>query len=1150
MKYAIQEKRFLPLLICQFFSSFGDSFLRMLFVLMITFYPTVSETTGAIMISLAMALFMVPFCFVSAPSSQIADVFNRVNLMRKLQMVQVCIAVISVYGVMQGSYSVLLGSIFLYGIYTVLFSEVRRSIMCTVLQHNPVPREEQKIRLVALAGLVAGIVMAGSVVEYGHANTVLQSIILIMAPLISCISSYIIPLAKEENKKYKIPNFNIAQAPLDCWRKATKNINTRHSLQGIAWFWLLGAIFVSQLPALTRDELHCDSSVFVFLLSIFFIGIGAGTSLSNFILKKQIGMHLVPTAMLIISLFAFDISNLSLHNHFTGHLKDLNYFLSYWDGINMTVDLFVLALAGGMYLIPLYRYLQLSSNRPYRAQMRAANNVMNAIFVATGSLITIILLSMGVRATNIIMLLACANFLTAVYICRILPNTVIKNVFRTLFMIIYRIEIVGLENLHKAGNKTLIIANHTSFLDPLIISAFIPGRIYFAVGEDLAKAWWLKPFMKILNSCSVDYNNPMAAKTLIDKLKAGKQVVIFPEGRISVTGSLMKIYDGPGMIAEKAGAALLPIKIEGTQFSLFSKMGGKLKLKLFPKIRMTISSIRTITLDKDELSSSRERRHIIGDKLYDIMSESMFSAGEVSQTLFEAVLGSRRKFGGNHLVVGDTNKIMLTYNKIVIGSFALGGRIAEQTTSGERVGILLPNMCGTVVTFFAMIAYGRVPALLNFSTGIKNMLACCKAATIKTVYTSKAFLDAADLHHLTDALKEAGISVIYMEELRKTISWKDKLYATYKAMFAQLYYNKYAPNASASSAAVVLFTSGSEGTPKGVVLSHENIISNLKQVFSRVDISVSDRLFNALPMFHSFGLTAGTIMPLLSGVFTFLYPSPLHYRIIPEMIYANNSTIFFGTDTFLAGYAKYAHPYDFFSVRYVFAGAEALRAETRRIWMDKFGIRVFEGYGATEASPIISINTPLHCKHATAGRILPAISWKLEGVPGISQGGKLLIHGPNVMLGYLRADKPGVLQPPSHMIDGKMQNGWYDTGDIVSIDEEQYIAIQGRVKRFAKIAGEMVSLLAIEEAINTLWPEFSNAAISIADPRKGEAVMVFSTNPQASREEVSNFFHKSGYAEIFCPRKVISVSEIPVLGTGKTDYVTLQQSVLELDDGK
>jgi acyl-[acyl-carrier-protein]-phospholipid O-acyltransferase/long-chain-fatty-acid--[acyl-carrier-protein] ligase len=1117
----------------------------------VTFYNTVPETSGVIMISIAMALFMLPFFFVSATDSNHANIFKKVNLFRNLQLIHISIALLAAYGIYCGDYKLLLASMFFYGGYTVVFSEVRHGIMCSALGHTPSAYQRQNIRLAALFGQLSGLIVTGAMIAFGNpATNFISAIILLIIPSISYFISFAIPLGLQSKNEPVSFNFKvITRSPLECWRRASKNRNTLYSLQGISWFWLLGAIFMSQLPYLTKNYLHCDAYVFIYLLSVFLVGIGVGTSLSNLVLKKEIGIHWVPTAMLIISIFSCDIAYLSIYNKFTGNLKDLKYFLSYRDGVNLTIDFFMLALAGGMYLVPLYRYLGLDSNRPYRSQMRAANNYMNAVFVATGSVITILFAILGIEPIFTIMILAVANFLTALYICHILPNTVVKNLFRTFFLLGYRIETIGLENLSRIKDKTLIIANHVSLWDPIIIATFIQGEVYFAAGEDLMKAWWLRPLIRCVKGTLINYNGPMALKTLIDLVKSGKQVVIFPEGRISVTGSLMKIYDGPGLIAEKAGASLMPIRIEGSQNIPFSNPGYRLKQKFFPKLKIVVSQVRSIDLVNGETPSSRERRHIVGDKIYDIMLGTMFEAEDKQQTLFGELLNARSKFGGSHLIFGDVNKTTLSYNSLVIASFALGNEIAKKTVAGERVGILLPNMCGTVATFFALIAYGRIPTMLNFSTGIKNMLACCNGSVIKQIYTAKAFIEAADLHPQIEALKNAGVEIFYLEDIKKKISILDKLSAYYKSLFAYWFYQKYTAkqNVSSKTPAIVLFTSGSEGAPKGVVLSHQNIIANFKQAQARIDVSHSDRLFNALPMFHSFGLTAGTILPLFSGVFTFLYPSPLHYRIIPEMIYNNNSTIFFGTDTFLSGYAKYAHPYDFFNIRYVFAGAEALRAETRKIWMDKFGIRIFEGYGATEAAPIISMNTPLHCKHNTAGRIMPGISWKLEKVPGISSGKKMLINGPNIMLGYLKTDNPGIIQPPTFMIDGKLEHGWYDTGDIVEVDEDHYVTIKGRFKRFAKIAGEMVSLPAIEEAINVLWPQFQNAAISISDPRKGEAVVIVTTNPEPLREDVANYFHQNGYAEILCPKKLIFMKEIPVLGTGKIDYVSIQEAVAVME---
>jgi len=311
-------------------------------------------------------------------------------------------------------------------------------------------------------------------------------------------------------------------------------------------------------------------------------------------------------------------------------------------------------------------------------------------------------------------------------------------------------------------------------------------------------------------------------------------------------------------------------------------------------------------------------------------------------------------------------------------------------------------------------------------------------------------------------------------------------------------------------------------------LSHLNIQANRFQLTSRVDFSPADRVFNALPMFHAFGLTAATIVPIVSGMRVFMYPSPLHYRIVPEVCYDTNATITFGTDTFLSGYAKYAHPYNFYSIRYIFAGAEKLRDDTRQIWMQKFGIRLFEGYGATEASPVLSTNTAMQYKAGTVGRLLPCINYQLRPVEGITEGARLYISGPNVMMGYMFSHTPGEIQPP--------EDGWHDTGDIVAIDKEGYITIKGRAKRFAKIAGEMISLMAVENALYTLWPENQHAVLCAPDAYKGEQLVLVTNYKHAEKKHLIQHFKKQGLADIALPRRIIILDKMPVLGSGKVDY--------------
>jgi acyl-[acyl-carrier-protein]-phospholipid O-acyltransferase/long-chain-fatty-acid--[acyl-carrier-protein] ligase len=422
--------------------------------------------------------------------------------------------------------------------------------------------------------------------------------------------------------------------------------------------------------------------------------------------------------------------------------------------------------------------------------------------------------------------------------------------------------------------------------------------------------------------------------------------------------------------------------------------------------------------------------------------------------------------------------------------------------------------------------------MLNYTAGVDGMQAACTAAEVRLLITSRAFVEQAKLGDKLAALQ--GIErIVYLEDLRAQITLADKLWLLCRLPFPR----GVEIETPTESPAVVLFTSGSEGKPKGVVLSHRAMLSNIAQIRAIIDLNPDDRVLNVLPIFHSFGLTGGALLPLFSGSNLFIYPSPLHYRVIPELVYDRNCTILFGTGTFLGQYAKFANPYDFRTLRYVVAGAEKLAPAVRLQWIEKFGIRILEGYGATETAPVIAVNTPMAYRSETVGQFLPGIEYRLENVPGIERGGLLHVRGPNVMSGYLKAEQPGMLQTPESSIGA----GWYDTGDIVEIDEDGFIHIIGRVKRFAKIAGEMVSLEAVEKLAQTAAPDAQHAASSQPDASKGEALVLFTTDATLDRAALQEAAHQLGMPELAVPRKIVRVETLPLLGSGKTDYVTLRK---------
>jgi acyl-[acyl-carrier-protein]-phospholipid O-acyltransferase/long-chain-fatty-acid--[acyl-carrier-protein] ligase len=726
--------------------------------------------------------------------------------------------------------------------------------------------------------------------------------------------------------------------------------------------------------------------------------------------------------------------------------------------------------------------------------------------------------------------------LVAIWIVRILPLDVWRMLFRWYFRSFHGVTVRGMENYAAAGPRVVIVSNHQSYLDACLIAAFLPDNPTFAINEAQTRTWWVRPFLAAVDTFPVDQHSPFSIKRMVEAVRDhGRKLMIFPEGRLTRTGALMKVYEGAGLVADKARARILPVSIDGAKFSRLGKMGSRIRHRWFPPLTVNIWPSVDLTPVHAADLSPRERRMAIGRGLQDVMVDAVFRSQNINQTLFSAILDAARRNGGSAIIAEDIARAPITYRRLILGAVALGRALANDAPVGGRIGVLLPNAVGSVVTFAGLQAFGRVPCLLNPSAGAESVLATCRTATLRTVISSREFVSRAKLDALVEHLR-TEVRFIFLEDIRARITAGDRILAKFDSWLPRRL-----PGARADpmSPAVVLFTSGSEGEPKGVVLSHRNILANCAQLSSVIDFNSGDTVFNAMPMFHAFGLTGGTILPLVSGVRTFHYPSPLHYRIIPGLIYDTDSTICFGTDTFLNGWARYAHPYDFYAMRYIFAGAEKVREETKRLYADRFGVRILEGYGATETSPVIALNTAMHCRPNTVGRLLPGIEPGLQMVEGIEGGGRLIVRGPNVMLGYLYGDEPGALHPPT--------DGWYDTGDIVSLSSAGFVTILGRAKRFAKIGGEMVSLTAAENLAAALWPDDHHAVVHVPDPRKGERLILATTRTGADTNALLTFARTRRVPEIQIPRAILPLATMPLLPTGKVDYPALERLAQEAE---
>lgn len=1131
-----KTERFWPLFVTQAIGAFNDNAFRFS-LSMLLIYDLGSRTgvNAPLLNTLSAGLLILPFFLFSATAGQLADKYDKAMLVRRIKFAEIFVMALASFSLFTDLVWLQLLCVFLTGVQSAFFGPIKYSILPQHLEKQELLGGNGLIEMGTFISVLLGT-MFGSAFIIGETGRHTVGFIMMALAVIAWLTSRRIPLAPAPQPELKIePNF-----ARETWRvihQATDRKDVFLAILGISWFWFLGVIFLTQIPAFARQDLFAGESVGTLVIVTFTVAIGLGSVFTNWLLKGEVSVKYVPIAAILITVFAIDLYFATPHLRSLAPAEGLmriRTVLTSFAGWRAIIDLGLIAFCAGLFCVPLYALVQTKTPISRRARVIAANNIINAIFMTAATALSFALIAAGLSIRTIFLLAGLANALAAAYICKLLPQELVAYLARLLFGLLYRVEVTGLEHFHEAGRRAVIVANHTSMLDGPLLSAYLPERCAFAINTHMAQRWWVKPAFQLFDLMPIDPTNPMALRALVAAVKHGKKVVIFPEGRLTVTGTLMKVYEGPGSIAHLSGAKVLPVRIDGAQYSPFSRMRGKLRMRWFPKITLTF--LPPVKFDAPAELKGTALRDYLANRLYDVMTDMIFASSPIDQTLFASLLDARATHGGDHQIVEDIQRNPLTYNRIVMGAFILGRKLAEATPGEKTIGVLLPNAGATLVTFFGLQAFGRIPAMLNFSTGAVNMAAACAAAQVSTIVTSRKFVEAGNLDADIKLLSEK-CRILYLEDIRAKVGIADKLYGLFARLMplTALRMAKWNPDANAPAA--ILFTSGSEGVPKGVVLSHRNIQANRFQAFARIDFTAHDVVFNALPMFHAFGLTGGTLLPVLSGVHTFLYPSPLHYKVIPELCYDTNASILFGTDTFLMGYARNGHPYDFYNVRFVVAGAERVKPETRDIWMEKFGKRILEGYGATECSPVLAVNTPMHFKTGTVGRLLDRIEYRLDPVEGIAEGGRLVVKGPNIMLGYLRADTPGVIEPP--------KDGWYDTGDIVSIDLLGFVTIHGRAKRFAKIAGEMVSLALVEAKIHAAFPDVPAAVVATPDAKKGEQLVLFTTDAALDRNAVMQKLKAASISELMIPKTVILLETIPVLGSGKVDYVTLNRMARE-----
>ncbi|HYF54004.1 MAG TPA: acyl-[ACP]--phospholipid O-acyltransferase [Salinarimonas sp.] len=1110
------SRRFAPLFWCQFFSAFNDNVLKNALVVLIIFH--IGGAGADMLVMAAGAVFIAPFFVLSGLGGQLADRLDKAGVARWLKLAEIGVAGLAAFGFWLHSLPLLFGALLLFGVIAALFGPIKYGILPDHLTRAELNAGNALVEAATFLAILGGTVV-GTLAMADGGHPALIAGLLSAVSLLCWGASLLIPRTGEAAPALRVDP-NVLRSTADLLRDLWGDARLWRGGVIVSWFWLVGAVVLSLLPALVKTSLNGTETVSTLYVAVFSIGIAVGSALASWLASGRIVLLPTPVASVLMGGFALDLG-LALSGAVPpSSPAGVAGVLATGTGLRVSVDLFGLAVAGGLFIVPAFAAVQAWSRPEMRARVIGAVNVLSAAFMVAGAAAFAGLQAMGLSTAGLFGVIGAASIAAGIAILRTLPTSPFRDFLSILFRAFFRMEVRGLENVAKAGPNAIVALNHVSFLDAALALSLLDREPVLAIDHGIAQRWWVKPFLRLTRAMPLDPTRPLATRTLINAVKAGETLIIFPEGRLTVTGSLMKVYDGAGLIAEKSGAMVVPVKIDGLEQTPFSRLGrGQVRRRWWPKVIVTV--LEPVRLAVPDGLKGKARRQAAGAALYGIMSDLVFRTCDTDRTVFEAVAQAAERYGRGRVAVEDPVTGTLAYKRLLIGADVLGRKLMPLAAPGAAVGVMLPNANGAAATLLGLMSAGRVSAMINFTAGAANILAACRAAAIDTIVTSRAFIKRAKLDALAADL-EAQVRLVYLEDVRAGVTTLDKLRSLRVA-------GRPLVPRGPDDAAAILFTSGSEGTPKGVVLSHRNMLANAAQAAARIDFGRQDKVFNVLPVFHSFGLTVGLVLPLVSGVPVYLYPSPLHYRIVPELVYGSNATILFGTDTFLSGYARAAHPYDFRSLRYVLAGAEPVKAATHMTYLEKFGLRILEGYGVTETAPVLAINTPMFNRFGTVGRIMPGMEARLEAVPGVADGGRLHVRGPNVMLGYLRAERPGVLEP--------VPEGWHDTGDIVTIDAEGFITIRGRAKRFAKIGGEMISLAAVETLAAELWPDALSAVAAQPDPRKGERLVLVTEAKGATRAAFQAFAKSKGASELMIPAEILFVDRIPVLGSGKLDYV-------------
>ncbi len=1111
----------------QFLGAFNDNVYKIV-VAMLAVHVATSAGGGSGHLSLVGAVFILPFFLFSGYAGHIADVSSKRTVLIVTKALEIVAMALGFVAFLSGRIDLMLGVLFLMALQSTFFSPAKYGILPEMFPDRDLSRANGLLEMTTFLAIILGTSIGSLVFAMWKDRLAWIALTLIGIAIAGTITSLAISRVPPSGsqKPFRLnPWAEIGEGLTRLYQERTLWL----TVVGIAYFWFLGALLQMDIILLGKEVMELEDFWIGILGAFLAIGIGIGSVAAGRLSGDKVELGLVPLGSIGIGGFSILLASSTA---------------SYAQTVTA---LLLLGFSGGLFIVPLNAVLQQKSGREERGRVIATSN-----FVTTGG----VLLASGVlwtlrdlfqlQADRIILVFGLFTLLGTVYILRILPDFLIRFTLWMVTHTIYRIRIVGQEHVPFHG-PALLVCNHISHSDGLLVGACVQRFIRFMVYRPYYELKPLNWLFRLMRAIPVTGGNRkeviQSLERAREELRQGHVVCIFAEGALSRTGTLLPFKKGFERIVAGVDVPVIPVHLDRLWGSIFSFKDGKFFWKWPERIPYPV----TVSFGSPLPATAR------AEEVRQAIMEMGSAAVEHRKTprdllhLRFLTTAKRRWFS---LAMADSTGKKLSFGEALVSSLLLARWLQKQSLEDRMVGILFPPSIAGAVANIAVLLAGKVPVNLNFTAGREAMVSAIQQCSIRMILTSRIVLHKAKLEHME--------GMVFLEEAVKGISSLQKVQTTLTALLlpsrllATLFHHgERTPDALAT----VIFTSGSTGIPKGAMLSHHNILSNVEALAQVLWVTKKDRLMGVLPFFHSFGFTGTLWFPLLSGFGVVYHANPLDAKTVGEMVSTYRATGIMATPTFYAAYIRKCSAEEFSSLRLAIAGAEKLREPIANAFKEKYGLDLLEGYGCTELAPVVSLNIPdfgegvyrqTGRKPGTVGHPIPGVAVKVvdpesgEPLPH-GEEGMLLVKGPGRMLGYL-----GQPEKTAEVLRGD----WYVTGDIASIDEEGFIRITDRLSRFSKIGGEMVPHIKVEETINTILVDDASVVVAIPDEVKGERLVALYTHTQVTPDELWEQLSQTDLPKLWLPKRenLYLVETIPILGTGKADL--RQAKMMALDRAK